>query len=52
MLAENSGMLHLIRTLRLPYTATTRHGEMQILVSLPGIIEQLAFEQSTRKLAA
>jgi len=26
--------------------------EMQILVSLPGIIEQLAFEQSTHKLAA
>jgi GNAT superfamily N-acetyltransferase len=52
MLAENRAMLHLIRTLRLPYTATSSHGEMQILVSLPGIIEQLALERSTHKLAA
>jgi len=35
MLAENSAMLRLIRTLRLPYTAITRSGETQVLVSLP-----------------
>jgi acetyltransferase len=52
ILAENRAMLHVIRTLRLPYTATTRHGEMQVLVSLPGIIEQIALEQSSHKLAA
>jgi acetyltransferase len=51
MLAENRAMLHLIRTLRLLYTATTHHGEMQVLVSLPGIIEQIALARSTHSLA-
>jgi GNAT superfamily N-acetyltransferase len=35
MLAENSAVLQLIRTLGLPYTATTRYGEMQVLVQVP-----------------
>jgi hypothetical protein len=52
MLAENWAMFHLICTLRLPYTATTRHGEMQVLVSLPSIMEQITLERSTHKLAA
>ncbi len=54
MLAENRAMFHLIRTLRLPYTATTRHGEMQVLVSLPGIIEQniRAEHPQTRRISA
>jgi GNAT superfamily N-acetyltransferase len=35
MLAENRAMLRLIRALDLPYTATTRYGETQILVQMP-----------------
>jgi GNAT superfamily N-acetyltransferase len=36
MLAENSAMLRLVHALGLPYTATTRYGETQVLVSIPG----------------
>jgi acetyltransferase len=35
MLAENSAMLRLIRALDLPYTATTRYGETQVLIQVP-----------------
>jgi acetyltransferase len=35
MLAENSAMLCLIGALGLPYTATTRYGETQMLVQVP-----------------
>jgi RimJ/RimL family protein N-acetyltransferase len=35
ILAENKAMLRLIRALGLPYTATTRYGETQILVHVP-----------------
>ena len=52
MLAENSAMLRLIRTLDLPYTATTRYGETQVLVSLPGHHEEIAHARSANKLAA
>ena len=52
MLAENRAMFHLIRTLRLPYAATTRYGETQLLVSLPNTIERLALARSAHKLAA
>jgi acetyltransferase len=52
MLAENSAMRHLIRTLELPYTATTRHGETQVLVSLPPYHEEIARTPSSHRLAA
>jgi len=52
MLAENSAMLRLILTLGLPYTATTRYGETQVLVSLPGNHEEIAVAPSADKLAA
>ena len=52
MLAENRAMFQLIRTLRLPYTATTRSGETQVLVSLPGPPEEIALARSPRELAA
>jgi acetyltransferase len=52
MLAENSAMLRLIRTLGLPYTATTRYGETQVLVSIPGHHEEVALVRSAGKLAA
>jgi GNAT superfamily N-acetyltransferase len=52
MLAENSAMLGLIRTLGLPYTATTRYGETQVLVSIPGHQEEIAPARSAHKLAA
>jgi hypothetical protein len=42
----------LIRTLGLPYTAITRYGETQVLVSLPGHPEEIALARSARKLAA
>jgi RimJ/RimL family protein N-acetyltransferase len=52
MLAENSAMLELIRTLRLPYTATTRYGETQVLVSTLGHHSRIALAGSAGKLAA
>ena len=52
MLAENNAMLGLIRTLALPYTATTRYGETQVLVSIPGHNDRIALAGSARKLAA
>jgi len=52
MLAENSAMLRLIRTLGLPYTATTRYGETQVLISLPGHHAEIAPARSANKLAA
>jgi acetyltransferase len=51
MLAENSAMLRLIRTLGLPYTATTRYGEMQVFISLPGYHTESIFAPGTYKLA-
>jgi RimJ/RimL family protein N-acetyltransferase len=50
MLAENSAMRRLIRTLGLPYTATTHYGETQVLISLPGHHKESA--RSAHKLAA
>ena len=50
MLAENSAMLRLIHTLGLPYKATTRYGETQMLVSLPGHHKESA--RNAHKLAA
>lgn len=35
MLAENSAMLRLICALGLPYTATTRYGETEMLIQVP-----------------
>jgi acetyltransferase len=52
MLAENSAMLRLIRALGLPYTATTRYGETQVLVSIPGHHEEIALARSAHELAA
>jgi GNAT superfamily N-acetyltransferase len=52
MLAENNAMLGLIRTLALPYAATTRYGETQVLVSIPAHHDQSALAGSARKLAA
>ncbi len=52
MLAENSTMLWLIRSLGLPYTATTSYGETHVLVSLPGHDKEIAFARNTYKLAA
>jgi RimJ/RimL family protein N-acetyltransferase len=52
MLAENSAMLRLIRTLGLSYTATTRYGETQVLISLPGHHAEIAPARSATKLAA
>ena len=52
MMVENSAMLGLIRTLGLPYTATTRYGETQVLVSLLGDHEEIALARSAHKLAA
>jgi GNAT superfamily N-acetyltransferase len=52
MLAENSAMRHLIRTLRLPYTATTRYGETQVFISLAGHPEEGAHALSVEKCAA
>jgi hypothetical protein len=52
MLTENSAMLRLIRTLGLPYTATTRYGETQVLVSTPGPHKEIVLVRSAHKLAA
>ena len=52
MLAENSVMRHLIRTLELPYTATTSYGETQVLVALAGHSEEGARAPSAEKWAA
>jgi GNAT superfamily N-acetyltransferase len=52
MLAENSAVLRLIRALGLPYTATTRYGETQVLVSISGPHEEIALVRSAHKLAA
>jgi GNAT superfamily N-acetyltransferase len=52
MLAENSPMLRLIRTLGLPYTATTRYGETQVIVRVPAQPEVLASAPHPHKLAA
>jgi acetyltransferase len=52
MLAENSAMRHLIRTLELPYTATTSYGETQVLVALAGHSEEGARSPSAVKRAA
>ena len=52
MLAENSAMFRLICALGLPYTATTRYGETQMLVSIPGHYEKIALARSAHKLAA
>ena len=50
MLAENSAMLRLVRTLGLPYTATTRYGETQVMVGVPGPPRMVA--TARQKLAA
>ncbi len=52
MLAENSAMLRLIRTLGLPYTATIRYGETQVLISIPAHSAEIAHARSAHKLAA
>jgi GNAT superfamily N-acetyltransferase len=52
MLAENRAMLGLIRTLGLPYTATTHYGETQVLIALPGHHEEFGLARSAHKLAA
>jgi GNAT superfamily N-acetyltransferase len=52
MLAENRAMLQLIRTLGLPYTATTRYGETQVMISIPGIDAEIGLAWRTHKLAA
>jgi acetyltransferase len=52
VLAENSAMLRLIYALGLPYTAMTRYGETQVIVSIPGHYEKIALARSAHKLAA
>jgi len=52
LLAENRAMLGLIRTLGLPYTATTRYGETEVVVSISGHHEEIALARSAYKLAA
>ncbi|HJZ47834.1 MAG TPA: GNAT family N-acetyltransferase [Roseiflexaceae bacterium] len=52
MLAENSAMLHLIRTLGLAYTATTRYGETQAVISLPEYHQEIGLARRAHKLAA
>ena len=52
MLAENSAMLGLIGSLGLPFTATTRYGVTQVLVSILAHPEKFALARSARKLAA
>jgi acetyltransferase len=52
MLAENSAMLRLIRALGLPYTATTRYGETQVIVHVPAQPEALAFAPHLHTLVA
>lgn len=52
MLAENKAMLRLLRSLELPYTATTSYGETHVLVTIPGLPEAMVLARSTGKLAA
>jgi RimJ/RimL family protein N-acetyltransferase len=52
MLAENDAMFRLIRTLGLSYTGTTRYGETQVRVSIPGHEEEIAAGRNAHKLAA
>ncbi len=52
VLAENSAMLGLIGALGLPFTATTRYGVTQVLVSIPAHPEKFALARSARKLTA
>lgn len=52
MLAENRAMLRLIGGLGLPYTATTRHGETQVIVSVPAGYAASVPALRVRKLAA
>ena len=52
MLAENSAMLGMIRALGLPYTASTRYGETQVFILLPGHRKEGVFVQSAYKPAA
>jgi GNAT superfamily N-acetyltransferase len=50
MLAENRAMLWLIRSLGLPYTATTSYGETHVLVSLPGQRRSRSHRRATNSL--
>jgi hypothetical protein len=52
MLAENRVMLRLIRTLGLPYTATTRYGETQVFFSIPWHEKEIALARAAHELAA
>jgi RimJ/RimL family protein N-acetyltransferase len=52
ILPENRAMLRLISALSLPYTATTRYGVIQVLVSIPAHLEGFALARSARKLTA
>jgi acetyltransferase len=52
MLAENQPMLRLIRGLALPYTATTRYGETQVVVSVPAYPSGSPLARRAYKLAA
>lgn len=52
MLAENRAVLRLIRTLELPYTAATRYGETQILISVPRHHEEMPLARGAHRLAA